>query len=103
MTLYDLKLDIKYQHKLVKHSLLFFHLCCLLITFVNSSNQVQNVKPGLDVITFFRLNSSGYEIYPAHKCKMPTIVGILTFISRINTPSESLNASKISVFQHFEE
>ena len=33
--------------------------------------------------------------------KMPTIVGILTFISRINTISKSLNARKISVFQHF--
>ena len=31
----------------------------------------------------------------------PTIVGILTFISRINTTSESLKARKISVFQHF--
>ena len=33
--------------------------------------------------------------------KMPTIVGILTFMSRINTTSESLNARKICVFQHF--
>ena len=33
--------------------------------------------------------------------KMPTIVGILTFISRINTSSDSLKARKISVFQHF--
>ena len=33
--------------------------------------------------------------------KMPTIVGILTFISRINTSSESLKAKKIYIFQHF--
>ena len=33
--------------------------------------------------------------------KMPTIVGILTVISRINTTSESLKARTISVFQHF--
>ena len=33
--------------------------------------------------------------------KMPTIVGILTFICRINTTSESLKARKISVFQRF--
>ena len=33
--------------------------------------------------------------------KMPTIVGILTFISRINTTSESLKARKVFVFRHF--
>ena len=33
--------------------------------------------------------------------KMPTIVGILTFISMINTTSESLKAIKIFIFQHF--
>ena len=33
--------------------------------------------------------------------KLPKIVGILTFISRINTSSDSLKARKISVFQHF--
>ena len=33
--------------------------------------------------------------------KMPTVVGILTLISRINTTSECLKARKILVFQHF--
>ena len=33
--------------------------------------------------------------------KIPTIVGILTFISKINTTSESLIARKILIFQHF--
>ena len=33
--------------------------------------------------------------------KMPTIVGILAFISMINTTSESLKARKIFIFQHF--
>ena len=32
---------------------------------------------------------------------MPTVVGILTLISRINTTSESLKARKVNVFQHF--
>ena len=32
--------------------------------------------------------------------KMPTIVGILTFISMINTTSESLKWRKIFIFQH---
>ena len=32
--------------------------------------------------------------------KMPTIVGILTFISRINTISDGLNGRKNVTFQH---
>ena len=32
--------------------------------------------------------------------KMPTIVGILTFISMINTTSETLKARKVFIFQH---
>ena len=39
-----------------------------------------------DYKTFFMLISTVHEIYPAHNVKMPTIVGILTFISRINMP-----------------
>ena len=35
------------------------------------------------------------------KVKMPTIVGILTFISRINTTLESDKARNIVIFQHF--
>ena len=31
--------------------------------------------------TFFMLNSTEHEIFPAHNVKMPTIVGILTFMS----------------------
>ena len=30
------------------------------------------------------LNSAEHKIDPAHKCQMSTIVGILTFISKIN-------------------
>ena len=33
--------------------------------------------------------------------KMPTAVGILTFISLINTTSDSLKASKLLICQHF--
>ena len=32
----------------------------------------------------FRFNSLEPAIYPANNVKMPTIVGILTFMSRIN-------------------
>ena len=51
------------------------------------------------------LNSTKHEIYHAHKCQMPTIVGILTFISMINTTSESLKASSLyfSAFQFYEQ
>ena len=38
------------------------------------------------------LHSTERKIYPAHKFKMPTIVGILTFISMINTTYERLKA-----------
>ena len=40
--------------------------------------------------TFFVLTSAAHEIYPAHKCLK--CVGILTFISMINTTSERLEA-----------
>ena len=33
--------------------------------------------------------------------KMPTIVGILTFIRMINATSESLKAGNIGIFQQF--
>ena len=32
--------------------------------------------------------------------KMPTIVGIVTFISMINTTSEGLKAREVFIFQH---
>ena len=43
--------------------------------------------PGLEIIKLVSmLNSAEHEIYPANiNVKMPTIVGILTFISMINT------------------
>ena len=33
--------------------------------------------------------------------KMPTIVGILTFISMLNATSESLKTRKVGIFQQF--
>ena len=40
-------------------------------------------------------------MYLAHNIKMPTIVGILTFISMINTAFDSLKSITICIFQHF--
>ena len=34
--------------------------------------------------TFLMLNSTEHERFPAHNVKMPTVVGILTFMSRKN-------------------
>ena len=45
------------------------------------------MTPGPEVIKLFMLNSAETKIYPAMQLinvKMPTIVGILTFISMIN-------------------
>ena len=47
------------------------------------------------------LNSIEHEIIVLINVKMPTIVGILTFISMINTIPESLKARKFFILQHF--
>ena len=44
------------------------------------------------------LNSAEHEIYLANKIKMPTIVGILTFIRRIDTAFENLKQEKSLFF-----
>ena len=51
--------------------------------------------------TFSVLNSAEHEIIMLINVKMPTIVGILTFISLINTPLESFKVRKIFIFHHF--
>ena len=50
--------------------------------------------------TFFMLNSAENKIYPAHNVKRP-IVGILTFMSRINTTSERLKARNLFICGYF--
>ena len=47
------------------------------------------------------VNSAEHEIYHAQNVKMPIIIDILTFISKINTPSENLKARKIFISQLF--
>ena len=49
----------------------------------------------------FILNSAEHEIYPFINVKMPTIVGILTFISMINTTSERLKARSFFICRYF--
>ena len=43
----------------------------------------------------------GYNIFMLSSTEHETIVGILTFISMINTTSESLKARKVFIVQHF--
>ena len=51
--------------------------------------------------TFSILNSAEYEIYLLVNVKMPTIVGILTFISIINTTSERFKARNLFIRRYF--
>ena len=44
------------------------------------------------------LSSTEHEMYHAHKCKMLTICGSLTFISMMNATSESLKGNSIYIF-----
>ena len=50
------------------------------------------MRPDLEVIKLFMLNSIEQEINPAHNAKMPITVSILTFISRINRIAMSFKA-----------
>ena len=66
---------------------------CLLIDIAN------NKEPGPKVIKLFPCSTQlSMKFILLINVKMPTIVGILTFISRINTTSESLKARKSAFF-----
>ena len=47
------------------------------------------------------LNSTEHKFIMLINVKMPTIVGILTFICMLNATSESLKARKVGIFQQF--
>ena len=65
-------------------------LCCLHTQTEHIDER--SVRPSREVIKlFFMLNSAEQEIILLINVKMPTIVGILTFISMINTTSERLS------------
>ena len=51
-----------------------------------------SAKPGPEVIKPFSCSSQRVEFIMLINVKMPTIVGILTFISMINTTPEGLKA-----------
>ena len=59
-------------------------------------------KTGPEVIKLFSCSTQlSKKLILLINVKMPTIVGILTVISRINTASESIRVRKICIFQHF--
>ena len=65
-------------------------------------DSILEAKAGPKVIKLFSCSTQlSTEFILLINVKMPTIVGILTFMSRINSIFESLKARKISVFQHF--
>ena len=60
------------------------------------------LSPGPEVIKKFPCSTQlSMNFILLIDIKMPTIVGILTFISRINTVSESFKARTIFIFSHF--
>ena len=62
----------------------------------------ENEIPGLEVIKLFPCsNQLSMKFIMLINVKMSTIVGILTFISMINTVSESFKARKGFNFHHF--
>ena len=58
------------------------------------------LKPGQKVIKLFSCSTQiSMKLIVSINVKMPTFVDILTFMSMINTTSESLKARKV-IFQH---
>ena len=61
----------------------------------------RNQRPGPKVIKLFSCSTQlSIKVIMLTNVKMTTIVDMLTFISIINTTSESLKASQIFIFQY---
>ena len=74
------------------------------ITYVTTDQQIHRsarCSSGPEVTKLFLCPSQlSMEFILFINVKMPINVGILTFISMINTISESLKARKVFIFQH---
>ena len=57
------------------------HLIWGFVQILTNKKQLRHTRPQ-GYKTFFVLNSTEHEIFPALNVKMPTIVGILAFMSR---------------------
>ena len=62
----------------------------------------QNKQPGPEVIKLLLCSTQlSIKLIMLINVKMPTNVGILTFVSMINKTYEHLKARKVFIFQHF--
>ena len=62
----------------------------------------KSVKPGPGVIKLFPCSTQlSIKLIMLINVKMPTIVGILSFVSMIKTATENLKARNIFIFKHF--
>ena len=69
---------------------------------VNYRGQYTTMKPGPEVIKLFSCSTQlSTKFILVINVKMPTIVGILTFISMINTTSERLEATNFFLCRYF--
>ena len=60
-----------------------------------------STDPGPQVIKLFSCSTQlSMKFIMLINVKMPTIVGILIFMSKINTTSEHLKARKVLIFEH---
>ena len=57
-------------------------------------------RGGYKTVIILILNSAEYKIFMLINVKMPTIIGILTFISMINTTSERHKARNIFICRY---
>ena len=64
--------------------------------------KMPTIIPGPEVIKLFLCSTQlSMKFIMLINVKMPTSVGILSFISMINTTSESLKARKVIIFHRF--
>ena len=79
--------------------------CCFSHPYINidiSGEQMIQKISGPEVIKYFSCSTQlSMKSSRLIIVKMPTIVGILTNISMINTTSESMNARNVFIFQQF--
>ena len=67
-----------------------------------SLNSANVERPGSEVIKLFSCSTQlSTKLIMLINVKMPTIVGILTFISMINTRSERLKARNVFICRYF--
>ena len=69
---------------------LYFYAKFLLV--ITHRNTLQTKKKDSDVSVFKLLLNIQLLYLSGYKCKMPTLVGILTFIRRIDTTAECFKA-----------